>query len=103
MVVVFCNLRYNGFMKKKYLIKTAYGDFYALIWFDKRDKVYFVSIPTFPGVLTEARSLAEAKKYASEVVELQCLSALDEKKIIVDDTKRVHGKFARSGTFSIVA
>ncbi|MCR4280717.1 MAG: type II toxin-antitoxin system HicB family antitoxin [Candidatus Kaiserbacteria bacterium] len=90
-------------MKKKYLIKTAYGDFYALIWFAKREKVYFVSIPAFPGVLTEARTLTEAKKYAGEVISLHCLSALDEKKIIVDDARRVHGKFARPGTFSVVA
>ncbi|MEK7107508.1 MAG: type II toxin-antitoxin system HicB family antitoxin [Patescibacteria group bacterium] len=90
-------------MKKKYLIKTTYGDFYALIWFSKREKIYFVSIPAFPGVLTEARSLNEAKKYAEEVIVLHCLSALDERKIIVDDTRRVHGKFARSGTFSVVA
>ncbi len=89
-------------MKKKYLIKTRYGDFYALIWFSARDKVYFVSIPAFPSILTEGLSLREAKKYAGEVIELQCLAALDERKIIVDDTKRVHGKFARSGTFSVV-
>ena len=96
-------VKYNQLMKKKYLIKTAYGDFYALIWFSKREKVYFVSVPAFPSTLTEARSLAEAKKYADEVIGLHCLAALDEKKIIVDDTRRVHGKFARSGTFSVVA
>ena len=90
-------------MKKKYLIKTTYGDFYALIWLDKREKIYFISAPAFPGVLTEARTLTEAKKYAEEVITLECLSALDDKKIIVDDTRRVHGKFARSGTFSVNA
>lgn len=88
-------------MKKKYLIKTAYGDFYALIWLDKRGKVYFVSIPAFSGILTEASSLTEAKKYAAEIITLQCRAATDEKKIVVDDTKRVYGRVARSGAFSI--
>ncbi len=58
-------------MKKNYPIKTRYGVFQALIWFDKREEVYYISIPAFPGVLTEARTLAEAKKYAMEVIELQ--------------------------------
>lgn len=88
-------------MKQRYLIKTKYGDFYALVWFGKREKVYFVSVPAFPEVLTEARSLKEAKKYATEVIELQCLAALDERKIVVDDTKRVYGRVVRSGAFSI--
>ena len=90
-------------MKIKYSIKTRYGEFQAMIWHDKKEKVYFVSIPAFPGVLTEARTLSEAKKYAAEVIELQCLAALEEGKIVVDDTKRVRGKFVRSGAFSVVA
>ena len=90
-------------MKRKYLIATKYGRFNALIWFGKRNKVYFISIPAFPGVLTEARSLSESKKYAKEVIELQCIAALDRKKILVDDTKQIYGRFARSGVFSIVA
>lgn len=90
-------------MKIKYPIKTKYGAFQAMIWNDKKERVYFVSIPAFPGVLTEARNLAEAKRYASEVIELQCLAALEEGKIVVDDTKRVRGKFVRSGAFSVVA
>ena len=95
--------RYNLTMKKKYQIKTKYGVFEALIWLDKREKVYFVSVPAFPGVLTEAQSLAEGKKYAGEVIELQCLAAFDEGKIIVDDTKQAHGKLVRSGALSVVA
>jgi len=90
-------------MKRKYQIKTKYGVFEALIWLDKREKVYFVSVPAFPGVLTEARSLAEAKKYASEVIELQCLAAFDDKKIVVDDRQHAHGKAIRSGAFSLMA
>ena len=54
--------------KEKYLIKTQYGEYYALIWFGVKERVYFVSIPAFPDVLTEARSVAEAKKYANDVI-----------------------------------
>ena len=90
-------------MKIKYPIKTRYGEFQAMIWHDKKENVYFVSIPAFPGILTEARTLAEAKKYAAEVIELQSLDALEDGKIIVDDTRRVYGKIMRSGAFSVTA
>lgn len=89
--------------KEKYLIKTKYGEYYVLIWFGVREKVYFVSIPAFPGVLTEARSIAEAKKYAVDVIELQCLAAIDEGKLVVDDTKRIYGKRVHSGAFEVFA
>lgn len=89
--------------KQIYIIKTKYGTFESVVWFGKRERVYFVSVPAFPRVLTEARSLAEAKKYASEVIELQCLAAFDEKKIVVDDRMNAHGKAVRSGAFSLVA
>jgi len=89
-------------MKKKYLIKTKYGEFYALIWFGLKEKVYFVSIPAFPGVLTEARTIAEAKKYAADVIELQTLAAIDEGKLVVDDTRRIHGKRVLSGAFKVL-
>jgi len=85
----------------KNLIETRYGSFYAVIAYSARDKVYFVSIPAFPGVMTEARSLPEAKKFAKEVIELQCLAALDEKKIVIDDTRHVHGHFARAGALAV--
>jgi predicted RNase H-like HicB family nuclease len=94
---------YNENMKIKYPIKTKYGEFQAMIWRDKKERVYFVSIPAFPGVLTEARTLAEAKKYAREVIELQSLEALDGGKILVDDTMRVYGKAVRAGAFSVTA
>ncbi len=90
-------------MRKRYPIKTKYGEFQAVIWLDKTEEVYFVSVPAFPDVLTEARTLAEAKRYAVEVIELQSLAALEQGKIIVDDTKRIHGKLVRSGALSVVA
>lgn len=89
--------------KAKYLIKTKYGEYYVLIWFGVREKVYFVSIPAFPGVLTEARSIAEAKRYAADVIELQCLAAIDEGKLVVDDARRIYGKRVHSGALEIFA
>ena len=85
----------------KNLIGTRYGSFYATITHSVRDKVYFVSIPAFPGVMTEARSLVEAKKFAKEVIELQCLAALDDGKIVIDDTRQVHGRFIRAGALAV--
>ena len=90
-------------MKKRYLIKTKYGEYYALIWFGTKEKVYFVSVPAFPGVLTEARSITEAKKYSAEVIELQYLAAMDDGKVVIDDTKRIHGKKVFPGVFKALA
>lgn len=88
-------------MKSKHLIETRYGSFYATIAYSARDKVYFVSISAFPGVLTEARSLSEARKFAKEVIELQCLAALDDEKIVIDDTRQVYGRFVRAGAVAV--
>ena len=89
--------------KMKYLIKTKYGEYYALVWFGIREKVYFVSIPAFPDILTEARSITEAKKYAADVIELQCLAAVEEGKLVIDDTRRIYGKRIYPGTLKIFA
>jgi predicted RNase H-like HicB family nuclease len=86
----------------KYLIETRFGSFYANI-VRKNPKVLLVTIPAFLDVVTEGRTLAEAKKYAREVIELQCLAALDDNKLIIDDLHRAHGKFARSGTLTVSA
>ena len=90
-------------MKIKYSIKTKYGEFQAMIWRDEKEGIYLVSIPAFPGILTEPRTLAESKKYAAEVIELQSLAALEDGKVIVDDTRRVYGKSIRSGALAVVA
>ena len=87
----------------KPLIETKYGSFYAKITYSSRDRVYFVTIPTFPGVMTEAKTLPVAKRYAKEIIELQCLDALDENKIVIDDTHRAYGKLARSGPLVVFA
>lgn len=87
----------------KSLIETKYGSFYAKITYSTRERVYFITIPTFPGVMTEARTLSEAKRYAKEVIELQCRAALDENKIVIDDTRHAYGKLARSGSLTVLA
>ncbi len=87
----------------KNLIETRYGSYYATIVYSKRDKVYFISIPAFPGILTEALSLSEANKFAKEVIELQCLAALEEGKIIIDDTRLAHGRLVRSGVLALAS
>jgi len=84
----------------KNLIETRYGSFYATIAYSARDKVYFVTIPAFPGVMTEARSLTKAKRFAKEVIELQCLAALGDGKMVIDDTRQVHGRFVRAGVLA---
>lgn len=88
-------------MKKKYPIKTKYGVFDAVIWFDKREDRFFVTTPAFPGVMTEAGSLAEAKKYAGEVLVLECLEALEQGKLVVDNSKRIYGTSVRPGALSV--
>lgn len=90
-------------MKKtvKNLIETRYGSYYATIAYSAHDKVYFISIPAFPGVMTEARSLSEAKKFAKEIIELQYLAAIDDGKIVIDDTRQVHGRLVRAGALAV--
>ena len=99
-------LGYHDAMKKKYLIKTKYGDFQAFIWFDKRDKLYLAQVLSFDSSMTQGSSLGDAKRMAADLIELLCEEALDEGKVIIDDNRRVYarGKLARqSGAISLVA
>jgi len=99
-------LDYNCDMKKKYLIKTKYGDFQALIWFDKKDRLYLVQVLSFDRSMTQGSSLGDAKRMAADLIELLCEEALDDGKVIIDDNRRVYarGKLARqSGAVSLVA
>ena len=51
--------------------------------------------------MTEARSLVEAKKYAGEVLSLECMEALEQGKLVVDNTKRIYGTSVRAGALSV--
>lgn len=89
--------------RNKYLIATRFGSFYARIVERKREGVFAVSIPAFPDAMTEARTLTEAKKFAAEVIELQCRDALDDNKLVIDDLHQAHGAYARAGTLNVSA
>ena len=85
-------LGYHGVMKKKYLIKTKYGDFQVSIWYDKSDKSYLVETVGFDKTMTFGASVAEAKRMAKELIELLVECALDDGNVVVDSMMRVVGK-----------
>jgi len=93
-------------MKKKYLIKTKYGNFNANIWRDSVDKMYLVEVPSFNKTMTQGSSLADAKFMAQDLIELLCEVAFDEGKIVIDDERHIaaRGKLGRlSGVVALAA
>ena len=93
-------------MKKFYTIKTKFGFFRVRIWQDRLDKIYLVEVPSFNDAMTQGYTLAEAKFMAGDLINLLCEVALDEGKIVIDDTRRVYarGKLARkTGPVAITA
>lgn len=93
-------------MKKRYSIQTKYGTFQAVIWYDKRDKLYLVEVPDFDRTMTQGASLADAKRMAADLIELLSEEALDQGKVIIDSGRHVYarGKLAKqSGPVGLVA
>ncbi len=94
-------------MKKKYLIRTKYGNFNATIWRDNADdKMYLVEVPSFNKAMTQGANLSDAKYMAKDLIELLCEVAFDDGKVVIDDERRViaRGKFGRlSGVVAIAA
>ena len=93
-------------MKKFFTIKTEYGTFQALIWQDRRDKIYLVEVPSFDRAMTQGHTLADAKYMAGDLINLLCEVALDDGKVVIDDTRHVYarGKMARkTGPVAIAA
>ena len=93
-------------MKKKYLIKTKYGNFNANIWRDRADKLYLVEVPSFDKTMTQGSTLTDAKYMAKDLIELLCEVAFDDGKVVVDDERHIaaRGKFAHlQGPVSLVA
>ncbi len=84
-------------MRKRYFIKTKYGEFLVNIWYDKADKLYLVEVPSFDKTMTQGSTLADAKYMARDLVELLCEVAFDDGKIVIDDRGMVasKGKLAR--------
>lgn len=91
-------------MKKKYPIKTKYGEFQATIWYDRADKIYLVEVPSFDKTMTQGVDLADAKYMAKDLIEGLSEIAFDDGKIVIDDRGMVtsKGKIARlSGPVAI--
>lgn len=59
-------------MIKKIAIKTNCGTFVCRFATDGKDPGYTVTVPSLKGVVTEGRTLVEAKKMAREAIELHC-------------------------------
>lgn len=59
-------------MVKKVTIKTNCGSFICHFTTDGNDPGYTVTVPSLKGVVTEGRTLIEAKKMAREAIELHC-------------------------------
>ncbi len=79
-------------MKKKYLIKTKYGNFNAVIWHDRADKLFLVEVPSFNKTMTQGSTLTDAKYMAKDLIELLCEVAFDDGKVVVDDEGKVSGR-----------
>mgnify|MGYP003394528981 CR=1 FL=1 len=93
-------------MKKMYQIKTKYGTFGTIIWYDRADKAYLVRVPSLGNSATFGSSLADAKRMAADLIELLCEVAFDDGKVVIDDERRVFGrsKLARTaGVAELVA
>lgn len=82
--------------RKEFFVRTKSGAFRVRIWWDKSDRAYLVRGISLPEVVTFGRTLADAKRMAREAVELYCECAIDENKIVIDDTGRAFGKLPRS-------
>lgn len=59
-------------MVKKISIKTNCGSFVCRVTSSDSESGYTVTVPTLKGVVTEGRTLAEAKKMAKDAIELHC-------------------------------
>lgn len=71
--------------KETFLIRTEYGNFKAVIWYDRGDKLYLVEVPSFDKTMTQGSTLADAKYMAKDLIELLCEVAFDDGKIVIDD------------------
>ncbi len=87
--------------KRAFAIKTKDGNFKVAIWLDKKDGVYLVKGITLPDVITFGRSLTDAKKMAREAIELYCACAIDDKKIVIDELRKVIGVLPKSHVINI--
>ncbi|MFA6519568.1 MAG: type II toxin-antitoxin system HicB family antitoxin [Candidatus Paceibacterota bacterium] len=91
-------------MKKKYLIKTKYGNFNATIWRDNADdKMYLVEVPSFNKTMTQGMTLADAKYMAQDLIELLCEVAFDDGKVVIDDERHIVARGKLKNLSGVVA
>lgn len=88
-------------IKEEFIIKTKDGAYKIVIWFDKKDKAYLVSVPSLPEVFTFGKSLVDAKRMAKDAIELYCDCQVDEGRVIIDDERRAIGKLPKSHVISL--
>lgn len=87
--------------KKEFQISTKHGTFRVFIWWDDRDKAYLVKAVNLPEVVTFGTSLVDAKRMAKDALELYCLCAIDEGKLVIDDEGKIVGERPRARVISL--
>ncbi len=87
--------------EKTVQIRTKHGHFSVVIWYDAQDKVYLVKGLRLSDVVTFGKTFAEAKRMATDALELYCDCAIRDGKLIVDDKRCVVGKLPKSNVLSL--
>ena len=83
--------------KKQITIRTRHGSYHAQIWRDEKSKTYGAKVLGFPEeVVTFGASLTDVKRMIKDAIELHCDCLIDEKKLVLDDTRRVAGRIPKS-------
>lgn len=90
-------------MMKNYIlaVKTNKGTYTCKFKWDEKDKAYIISVPSLPEVFTFGKNLTDAKKMVKDAIELYCDCLINEKKIIIDDERRVFGKLPSKRVISV--
>ncbi len=83
--------------QKNLIIHTRHGAYRARIWRDEKSRTYGAEVLGFPeAVVTFGTSLADAKRMIKDAIELHGDCLIDERKLILDDTRHVAGRIPKS-------
>jgi len=83
--------------KRQITIQTRHGSYHAQVWYDKKSATYGAEVSGFPEkVVTFGTSLSDAKRMIKDAIELHCDCLIDERKLVLDDTRRVAGRIPKS-------
>lgn len=74
LAIITCMTKY----KRKYKIKTDFGTFEIVLKSDDGERGYTVKVPKLPEIVTEGRTIEDAKKMAREAIGLCIESQKDE-------------------------